>query len=172
VSRVEVRRRWYLIGAVCAAVVLVFWLFGSPPVGPYEGERALDFTLETLAGDRVGYKDLAGRPIFVNFWATWCLPCLEEMPIIQELYEEYPGAFTIVAVSDEPVDTIREYVQKHGYTFPIYVDRSGTMGQEYQVLFMPTSVFIDAGGVIQKRHLGQLNRSDMLSYLEQIGVPI
>lgn len=168
-SRVEIRRRWLVTGAVAAAVVLVFWLFGSPPVGPYEGERAIDFALETLDGRPVSLKDFAGKPVFVNFWATWCLPCLVEMPIIEELYNERPGAFAVVAVSDEPVETIREYVEKHGYTFPIYVDRGGKMGQEYQVLFMPTSVFIDAKGVIQARHLGELNRSLLESYLERIG---
>lgn len=158
-----------MTGAVCAAVVVVFWLFGSPPVGPYEGERALDFTLETLDGKQVALKDFAGQPVFVNFWATWCLPCLEEMPIIQEMYEEHPGAFAVIAVSDEPLDTIRAYVEKYGYTFPVYVDRGGEMGQNYQVLFMPTSVFIDAKRVIQARHLGPLNRSQFTSYLERIG---
>jgi len=165
-------RRRAAIAAVCLAIALVFWRYGNPPIGPFEGERAVDFSLETLSGDRVAYADLAGQPVFINFWATWCVPCLEEMPIIQQVYTEHPGAFAVVAVSDEPVEKIREYVEKYGYTFPIYVDRGGAMNRAYQITFLPTSVFIDSEGVVRGRHVGQMGRSDIRSYLERVGVKI
>lgn len=166
----ERRRRTLLVWAGGIIVVaLVLWRFGQPPVGPYEGERAPQATLTLLdSGERIELSSLRGKPVFINFWATWCLPCREEMPAIQALYDEHPGAFHVVAVSDEPAETVRAYVEEFGFTFPIYLDPRGEMGRAYHVLAMPTSLFLDEAGVIRARHIGQMTREQMEQYLRQL----
>lgn len=153
---------------VAAGIAVVVWLYGQPPAGPFAGERAPDFTVTALDGESVTLQSLRGKPVFVNFWATWCLPCLEEMPEIEELYREYPGRFHVVAVTDEPRTTVTRYLQSFDYTFPIYLDNRGEMGRSYLVRAMPTSLFIDERGVIRARHVGQINRAQMEHYLRQL----
>ncbi len=169
VEKGRARATWFLWGAVVAGIALVLWYFGQPAVGTFEGERAPNFTVTELSsGDAVDLASLQGKPVFINFWATWCLPCLEEMPEIQALYEEHAGAFHVVAISDEPRQTVVRYLEDFDYTFPIYLDHKGEVGRSYLVRAMPTSIFIDRRGVIRSRHIGQLSGAEMENYLLEI----
>lgn len=163
------RRRIASVGVLLALLGLGYaWLAKNPPVGPFVGEQAPPFDLVTFDGSSFTLGDLGGRPVFINFWATWCPPCLEEMPVIQKMHEKYGDALAIVAVTDEPIPVARPYIAEHGYTFPVYVDPGGIMTGEYLVQALPTSVFIDASGVIRIRHTGQLNEEEMEAYIRRI----
>lgn len=157
------------LGVLLALIALGYvWLTRNPPVGPFVGEQAPPFDLVALDGSAFTIESLEGRPIFINFWATWCPPCLEEMPIIQRMYEKYGEALAIVAVTDEPIPIARPYVAEHSYTFPVFVDPGGRMSGDYLVQALPTSLFIDASGVIRARHIGQLTEEQMEAYIQKV----
>lgn len=125
---------------------------------PQEGFFAPDFTLETLNGGTVTLSALRGRPVLVNLWASWCRPCQYEMPAMQRIYEKYKDTgFTILAVNtiyqDNPTD-VAAFVQKYGLSFPILLDKDGTVSNHYQLLALPSSFFIDRDGLIQEIILG------------------
>lgn len=162
------RKTWWLWPVIAVGAAIAVWYFGQPAIGTFEGDRAPDFTVEDLSGETLNLSSLRGKPVFVNFWATWCLPCLEEMPEIQALYEKNPGAFHVVAISDEPRNTVVRYLEDFDYTFPIYLDRRGEVGRSYLVRAMPTSIFIDEQGIIRARHIGQLSGPEMEEYLQTI----
>ncbi|MBI2886867.1 MAG: redoxin domain-containing protein [Chloroflexi bacterium] len=134
------------------------------------GTPAPDFKLETLDGQRVSLRDFRGRPVMLNFWATWCPPCRSEMPDMENVYGELKSKdLVILAVNVQearaPVD---KFVQQFGLTFPILMDFNGDVVQQYGVISLPTSYFIDKEGRISSFSFGALNRSAMLRRLEPI----
>lgn len=162
-------RRIAAAGVFLSVLLLGYlWLTKNPPTGPFEGELAPPFELVALDGTAFASENLQGKPVFINFWATWCDPCLEEMPIIQRMHEKYGEALAIVAVTDEPVPIASRYIARHGYTFPAYVDPAGAMTDDYLIHFLPTSLFVDASGIIRGRHTGQLSEEQMEAYIQRI----
>jgi len=165
-------RRWVhkaaplLLVAAVAAVIL--WFGHRPEEGPFEGNRAPQFSVMDLSGELVASSQFSGKPLFINFWATWCEPCRYEMPEIQALYDEAGGAFEVIAVSDEPLPTVRRYLDAFGYTFPVFLDVDRSMNQDFLIRALPTSVFVDSKGIIRAVHLGQLTREQMEQYLARI----
>lgn len=159
---------WVFWTVGIAAIGLVLWQYGQPAIGPFQGERAPDFSVVDLDGQTFHLEAFQGTPVLVNFWATWCLPCLEEMPEIQQVWEEFGDAFHVMAISDEPQHVVENYLADFSYTFPIYLDPGREVGQAYLVHAMPTSLFIDERGIIQARHIGQLSRQQLRDYLGQI----
>lgn len=122
------------------------------------GEAAPDFELETLDGEVIRLSDLQGEKVMLNFWASWCPPCKEEMPEIQKFYETYQDEINIIAVNfNEKDEKVIEFLDEFGYTFPIPLDSEGDVGSEYGVLTLPTTYFINSEGIIQEpRHVGPM----------------
>lgn len=130
---------------------------GIPP-SPKEGFTAPDFTLDTLDGGQLTLSELRGHPVVLNFWASWCLPCRKEMPAIERVYQRYQGAGLIVVglnmTSQDSASDVGTFVQKFGLTFPIALDRDGSVGDHYQLLGLPSTYFIDQSGVIRSVVVG------------------
>jgi peroxiredoxin len=126
-------------------------LSSSP--GPREAFFAPDFTLDTLQGERVKLSDLRGKIVVVNFWTTWCPPCRAETPALETSYESYKDAgVTVLGVNLTNQDTLKDvesFVQEFGLTYPILLDRDGTVGLLYQLNGLPTTFFINREGVIR-----------------------
>lgn len=162
-------KRWLIPLLVVAAVAAaIFWFGKSPEEGAFPGNRMPSFAVMDLQGQLVTADAFGGKPLFINFWATWCEPCRYEMPEIQELYDQAGGAFEVVAVSDEPLPTVQRYLDAYGYTFPVFLDVDRSMNQDFLVRALPTSVFVDARGIIREVHVGQLTREQMEAYLARI----
>ena len=125
---------------------------------PRQGFLAPDFTLETLSGETVTLSSLRGQAVLVNLWATWCPPCRAEMPAIQKMYIEYKDrGFVVLGVDMTYQDTaanVPTFVQENQLTFPILMDTTGQMAQQYELRSLPTSFFIDREGVIQEVVVG------------------
>jgi len=122
-----------------------------------EKERAApDFLLETLDGGTLRLSDLQGKAVLVNFWATWCQPCRSELPHLVAAYDRYrQEGLEIVAVNlQEDEDTIAGFVEEFGMQFPVVIDRSGDVSDEYRVIGIPTSYFIDRSGVVRSIYTG------------------
>jgi len=125
---------------------------------PQESFLAPDFSLETPGGDEITLSDLLGYPVIINFWASWCPPCRAEMPAFQQVYEEYQDrGLTIAAVNATNQDSISDAVDfaaTNHLTFPILLDISGSASRSYNLHSLPTTVFVDSEGVIQKIIIG------------------
>ena len=110
---------------------------------------AVDFDLPVLSSDsRRSLSSFEGDVVLLNFWASWCPPCIEEMPSMQALYERLGGSgFEIVAVNlQEDPATVQSFVDKNGYEFPVLLDRSGSIAREYGVRGIPTSYVVHSDG--------------------------
>jgi thiol-disulfide isomerase/thioredoxin len=136
-----------------------------------EVDYAPDFTLSDLDGNPVSLADYSGTPLLVNFWATWCPPCRAELPLIQQYQDQYAGDFVVLAVDGaETAEDVRSFVEPQGYTMMFLLDTDYAVAELYQVRGFPTSVFIDADGVIQKVHIGELTEPILIAYLDMIGI--
>ena len=130
--------------------------------------RAPDFTVYDAQGNPINLSDFLGKPVILNFWASWCGPCKSEMPDFQKAYEKYGNeiAFLIVNMTDgsqETVETASSFIEKAGYTFPVYFDSSSDAAIQYGVRTIPTTFFIDAQG----NFVAWANGAMDLSMLEQ-----
>lgn len=164
-------RDWLVSGAflaVIGALVTVGWLnraeSGFAPVD--RGEPAPPITLDRIDGGTLSLADFRGKVVMLNVWATWCVPCVIEMPSIQRVYDELRDeGFEVVAVAvdDRPGvrqedGTIRglvsDFVERHGLTFPVVVDPTGGTERLYGVAGLPTTFLIDRTGRIRVREVG------------------
>ncbi len=123
---------------------------------PKEPLAATDFTLESLDGKTLSLSAYKGKFVFLNFWATWCLPCRSEMPAMQALYEKLRAkGFVILAVDlAEEAGVVREYMKQNKLTFPVLLDKSGEVGGIYGAQSIPTTYLIDRAGNVLGRGIG------------------
>jgi peroxiredoxin len=135
------------------------------------GEIAPDFTLIDIRDDeQISLSQFDGRPVMLNFWATWCPPCRKEMPLLQDAYEEHQGDGLIIltiAVSDK-ANNVLDFSDQHDLTFPLLIDTKDQVAVQYKVLGIPTSYFIDSDGVIASVQVGDLTASALNRHLEEI----
>jgi peroxiredoxin len=154
---------------VAVAVVLGVLAFGlgaalvlTPEITRIEpGARAPAAKVVSVAsGDTVDVRDYRGQVVLLNLWATWCAPCLEEMPSMERLYEELgPEGLKVVAISiDQAIDAdaVRRWTDERGFRFTILHDRSGRIQQTYQTTGTPESFVLDRNGVIVKKVIGAI----------------
>lgn len=125
---------------------------------PFTGFYAPEFMVTNTLGDKVSLSDYRGRPVLLNFWASWCSPCRAEMPAMERIYREYKEqGFEILAVNSTAQDSLENaanFVKELGLTFPILFDESGHASIRYQLQALPSSYFIDKHGVIQEVVIG------------------
>jgi peroxiredoxin len=162
-------------GAVLLVLLLVagaLWVaFGAerpaPPVA--EGQPAPDFTLPVLDDGELSLASLRGRVVLLNFWATWCKPCEDEMPAMQRLYAGLGGSdFELLAVSvDEGDGEVRAFRDRLGLRFPILLDSAKRAAGAYQTFRFPESWLIGRDGVVVARYVGPREWDDPV-YVERI----
>ncbi len=109
---------------------------------------APDFTLEDLSGKRIRLKSLRGKVVFLNFWATWCIPCRQEMPTMEKLHRELKGkGLEVIAINiKETKKEIQEFLDELGLTFTVLLDKDGKVSEEYGAWSIPLSYFINRKG--------------------------
>jgi len=129
----------------------------SATVGVNIGLRAPNIALPTLTGDTVSLESLKGKVVLVNFWATWCGPCLMEMPSLQRLYRHYQDSdFEVLAVATdfEGASAVKPLVDRLRLTFPVLLDPQLQINDLYRVTGIPTSIIIDRDGIITHKFYG------------------
>ena len=137
-------------------------------VGLEEGNLAPNFEVSNLNGQRVQLADFRGRPVFLNFWASWCGPCRAEMPAIQRVLDRFEDQGLVVLAVDngERFGAARGFVDELGLDFTEFgLDPGQDVIRRYRVVAMPTSVFINADGVITRVHTGQATEQQMAEFV-------
>jgi len=141
------------------AVVLmtsVLLVVGCSSPAPQVGKPAPDFQLPNLEGQVVSLSDFRGKPVLLNFWATWCSPCRFEMPFIQSIFEESSDTgLVILAINiGETPSRVRDFIQSGNFSFLVLLDTNQDVALEYNIRGIPTTFFIDKEGVIQVIKVG------------------
>lgn len=131
------------------------------------GDTPTDFVLEDTAGNAVRLSDFRGRPVLINFWATWCAPCRIEMPELQAAYEAHQAdGLVILAINrDESREQVVEFIDELGLTFTPLLDLGAVVSDEYQIQNMPTTYFLNEEGQVTAVHLGALLDTQLAEYL-------
>ena len=134
---------------------------------------AVDFTVLDSEGREIKLSDFSGKPVVLNFWASWCPPCKEEMPEFNKAYEELGGdvVFMMVDLVDgrrETVESGAEYVLERGFSFPVYYDVKGEAGNSYGVSYIPTTIFIDSDGFVVAGAQGAISEETLRKGIEYI----
>lgn len=116
---------------------------------PQVGEMAPDFQFTMEDGTTTKLSDLQGQKVVLNFWATWCLPCREEMPHLQQVVDEYDDMVVVLGVNKlETVDAVRPFAEELQVTFPLIVNDTGDISDRYGVRNLPVSYFINSDGTV------------------------
>lgn len=142
----------------------------SLPVEPRVGARAPQFTMTTLDGQSVSIDSLVGRPVVIAYWATWCIPCKQELPILQKLAQEYASAGLVVlavnAIDQDNLDDVKAMSAEKGLSMPVLLDEGAAFAESYQALFFPTTYYVDPSGVIRFIKLGDSTEDDLRLHVE------
>lgn len=144
----------------------------SIPAEPRVGYRAPEFILQSLDGQSVQLSEFQGQPFLISYWATWCVPCLNELNILGSIYSEYQQqGLTIVAINaieQDSIDKVQQTVNETGMTFPVLLDHNDQFAQTYQALFFPTTYYVDATGVIREIILGDTSEVEFRDKIEKL----
>lgn len=143
---------------------------GNNDTGAEEAQvvAAPDFTVYDGEGNPVVLSDYFGKPVVLNFWASWCGPCKSEMPMFQEMYETYGEDLTFLMVNltdgmQETVESASGYIGMQGYTFPVYYDTEQEAAYAYYVNSIPVTYFIDVEGNLAAYGMGAMDEQSFLT---------
>lgn len=140
---------------------------------PLCDDPAPDFTVTDVNGNSVSLSESYGKPMILNFWATWCPPCRNELPHFNAAYREYGDRinFMMIDLTDgysETVDGVKDFVAENGYVFPVYFDLAYSAQSAYPSDYIPVTVFIRADGSILDQVVGSMDEATLLSYIGQL----
>jgi len=147
-----------LLNRIVPAVLMALALLAAPalPAGEVPPTPAPDFTLPTLEGTNLRLGEQQGKVVLVNFWASWCGPCRQEMPALDELHQRYNRlGFTVLGVNvEQDPAAARDYLEDLPVSFPVLLDSRNEVTRTYQVSAMPSTVIIDRDGQVRYIHEG------------------
>lgn len=166
-------KKLFILFLLCAALPLNSCKKGEmKPVPAAKPSAAPAFTLANLAGKQVSLADYKGRPVLINVWATWCHPCLDELPELQNLQNarKEAGLAVLEINYKEPREPVAAFIKKNNYTLEVLLDEEGNISRDYQMFGLPTSYFVDRAGMIQYTYMGDMTREIINDGLKKIAV--
>lgn len=148
----DFKRKW--LGTMLACFVGL-GIAGAAQASSLKGP-APNFTLKELSGKNLKLSEMAGNVVLINFWASWCGPCREEMPLLNDLHNKYePLGFTVLGVNvEEDAKNARGFLKNFPVDFPVLLDNKNTVSKQYNVIAMPTTVVVDRDGNVRYLHKG------------------
>ncbi|MCW5863276.1 MAG: TlpA family protein disulfide reductase [Anaerolineae bacterium] len=133
---------------------------------PEPGETAPDFALPDLAGETVQLSDLGGRPVVLNFWATWCAPCRLEMPMLEQAAADGGDALAVLTINQgETAEQVSAFFDEVGLSLPALLDSDSEVGRAYGAVYLPSTFIIGPDGIVSAVHHGILSREELDGYL-------
>ena len=132
------------------------------------GDLAYDFRLNDVAGNQIQLSELAGQPVIINFWATWCAPCRVEMPELEAAYQAHRDEGLVILALDqqEPAEDVALFFEELGLNFTAVLDNEGTVSELFGVTnILPTTFFINGNGEVTAIHRGPMVQSQIDDYL-------
>lgn len=145
----------------------------KPAIGLKKGNEAPDFSLTTSDGKTVKLSDFRGKKVLLNFWATWCPPCRQEIPDMVKYYEANKDKNMIIlgvnlTQAEKDPTTVPQFLKDNGITYPVLLDTKGIVADQFQVSGIPTSYFIDSKGVIRQVYTGAMTYEFMDTMLSNL----
>lgn len=133
-------------------------------------EIAPDFNLERLEGGTVSMNELKGSPVFLNFWASWCAPCREEMPDVEQIHRIYEkkGLKVFAVNSKEETAAVQKFLEGNGINVPVLLDQKGEVSALYKIFGLPMSYFIHRDGKVASSIIGKMTYQDMDIHVNEI----
>jgi len=136
---------------------LIKLISGSPKTSTNTQKlKSYDYILETTEGKTIDFNEYKGKVILVNYWATWCPPCVAEMPSIQKLYNDYGDKIVFLIIASDTPEKVKPYLLKNKYSFPVYYEKSNALA-EFQTSSIPTTYIISKEGEIVVSETGAKN---------------
>ena len=135
------------------------------------GKAAPNFELQNLDGQSISLSSLKGRPVLVNFWATWCSPCVSEMPYIQEIHEDWSdsGLMVLAINTGGSASEVEQFLQEHNLSLPVLLDTKNVVAPKYGIRYIPTTFFIDKDGIVRNKVIGAFpSKAAIESRLDEI----
>ena len=171
----RVPRAWLVLAALLPLVLLAGWAAlllsrDAGPGGATIGSEAPEFAVADLDGNPIRLSDLRGRPVIVNFWASWCGPCVEEFPLLNAAatLHERDGLALVGIVFRDNSEAARAFMQRMGATWPAAMDPGEDIAERYGIYGPPETFFIDSEGVVAARQIGPLGQADLERHLTSI----
>ena len=169
---------WIGGGTVAVVVIAFIWLLFQPSgkagsVGILSvGQAAPNFSVQDASGHTVSLAQLRGHPVILNFWATVCLPCRSETPLLQRTFITHQAqGLTVLGIDQaEPTDSVVQYGKDYALTYPLVPDVKLAINRQYGVTGLPVSYFIDAQGIIRYALNGVLSQTSLATGLHAIGI--
>jgi thiol-disulfide isomerase/thioredoxin len=148
---------WTVINADCDAAQLLQQ--AAPNSGPAIGRTAIAFAVQTLDGQSVSLETFRGKPLVVNFFASWCDPCRDEMPILNELAAKSARSYSVLGIAvEDSRAAVTEYAKEAKLVFPIALDLNSRVKRAYRIFGPPATYFIDDKGIIKDMVIGPITR--------------
>lgn len=187
--RVGALRNILATAFVGLAILGLVWYFDRPDTGgasqsitltaaatgpaPRVGKEAPDFTVQALDGQYYKLSDFRGRPVWINFWASWCPPCRAENPDIQAVYDtnKADGLVVLGIAIGEEDGTVRGYVGRTNLTYTIGLDRGTDIAAAYRIVGIPTHFFVDRDGILREWRIGSMSKKTMEKKVAEIMAP-
>lgn len=173
------KKRFYIrtVILVLMTFAIVFTIYSNLTKEKNEilqvGDKAPDFVLVDMKGEKHQLSDYKGQGVFLNFWGTWCKPCEREFPLMDQHYQEYKEkGLEILAVNiGESNFAVQKYVDRKSLGFPVLIDNNKSVMETYNINPLPTTLLINPEGIIEKVITGEMSEETIKAYMEQI-IPI
>ncbi|MCC6146492.1 MAG: TlpA family protein disulfide reductase [Anaerolineaceae bacterium] len=138
---------------------------------PGIGKKIPSIIMQELDGDEIDIASLIGKPLVINYWATWCPPCKLEMPLLQEFSMAHMGEVIVVGINaKESNATVSDFMRKNGIGLDMILDLNGNMQDAFRITGLPTTFFVDETGVLRAQHIGILDQKLLSQYGNMIGL--
>ena len=164
----------FIVASIILIILVISGAVDISRAGKEEKIAAPDFTLMTMDNKKVSLKDFKGKYIFLNFWATWCGPCIDEMPSMERLYQKFKirKNFEMLAVSIDKAgtDAVKKFMTENKLTFSVLLDRDSEVAGAYGVMGIPSTYLIDTQGFVINRAVGARtwDTKDSIEFFEKM----
>ncbi|OGW00663.1 MAG: hypothetical protein A2889_05895 [Nitrospinae bacterium RIFCSPLOWO2_01_FULL_39_10] len=164
----------FIVASIILIILVISGAVDISRAGKEEKIAAPDFTLMTMDNKKVSLKDFKGKYIFLNFWATWCGPCIDEMPSMERLYQKFKTRknFAMLAVSIDKAgtDAVKKFMTENKLTFSVLLDRDSEVAGAYGVMGIPSTYLIDTQGFVINRAVGARtwDTKDSIEFFEKM----